>query len=321
MAASRTALSPAGVHCQIIECCGHTFQPASQVILPRPPTIFTYIRGRNPMRRHHPENESVSDRTLAKSIFRWLGGLKMQAVFDRVYDRNRWHSDESRSGTGSTLEQTQTLIAELPGLFRAWDVYSVLDIPCGDFHWMRHVDLSAIDYLGADVVPRLVEANRSAHSAPGIAFQVLDLVNDPLPRKDLIFCRDCMVHLSFRDGKRALRNMAASGSIYLLATTFTGRESNTNCKTGSWRILNLERPPFGCRRRSCTERRVHRRRRRLRRQVAGSVAAERRCHDRRVGKANWRYVDCCCPHSRDDACTPASRAAGSAHRLIPRASH
>ncbi len=121
----------------------------------------------------------------------------------------------------------------------------MLDIPCGDFHWMRHVDLSAIDYLGADVVPRLVEANRSAHSAPGIAFQVLDLVNDPLPRKDLIFCRDCMVHLSFRDGKRALRNMAASGSIYLLATTFTGRESNTNCKTGSWRILNLERPPFG----------------------------------------------------------------------------
>ena len=197
------------------------------------------------MTRHHPEDQRVRDGTPARGIRRWVLGRKMRAVFDRVYDRNRWHSDESRSGTGSTLDQTRTLIAELPDLFRTWEVRRVLDIPCGDFNWMRHVDLSGVDYIGADVVLRLIEANQRSHAAPGIAFQVLDLVNDPLPRRDLIFCRDCMVHLSFRDGKRALRNMAASGTTYLLATTFTARESNTDCKTGSWRILNLEKAPYG----------------------------------------------------------------------------
>lgn len=155
-----------------------------------------------------------------------------------------WKSTKSKSGTGSALDQTQALIAALPALLRTWDVRSLLDIPCGDFNWMRHVDLAGLDYLGADVVPRLVEANQRSFAAPGIEFRVLDLVNDPLPRTDLILCRDCIVHLSFKDAKRALQNLAASGATYLLATTFTDRDANADCKTGKWRVLNLEKAPF-----------------------------------------------------------------------------
>ena len=29
----------------------------------------------------------------------------------------------------------------------------VLDVPCGDFAWMRHVDLGDAAYVGADIVP------------------------------------------------------------------------------------------------------------------------------------------------------------------------
>ena len=168
----------------------------------------------------------------------------MATVFAQAYETNAWAGRASRSGSGSEFEQTRTLIAELPALFRSIGVRSLLDIPCGDFHWMKQVDLSGIDYVGADVVARIVERNRDAHRAPNLSFQTLDLASDRLPKVDLILCRDCLVHLSYDDIVRALRNMVASGSTYLLSTTFVGRAANIDCATGGWRALNLEEAPF-----------------------------------------------------------------------------
>lgn len=170
--------------------------------------------------------------------------MKMQAVFDRIYERNSWNSAESRSGPGSSLSQTRLLIERLPALLRATGARSLLDIPCGDFHWMRHVALFGIDYLGADVVQRIVASNRSRYGAPGIRFGLLDVTRDPLPRSDVVLCRDCLVHFTFDEAIQALKNIAASGSTYLLATTFTDRAENRDCRTGEWRVLNLERAPF-----------------------------------------------------------------------------
>jgi SAM-dependent methyltransferase len=168
----------------------------------------------------------------------------MEIRFTHAYENNVWAGRDSRSGSGSELDQTQTLIAELPPLFRALGVRSVLDIPCGDFHWMSRVDLSGIDYVGADVVAPIIERNQGRHGAANIAFRRLDLASDRLPKADLILCRDCLVHLSYRHIFRALRNMVASGSTYLLTTTFTDRSVNSDCATGSWRVLNLEKAPF-----------------------------------------------------------------------------
>jgi hypothetical protein len=38
----------------------------------------------------------------------------------------------------------------------AHDVKSLLDIPCGDFHWMRRVNLQGLSYVGADIVRELI---------------------------------------------------------------------------------------------------------------------------------------------------------------------
>jgi len=169
---------------------------------------------------------------------------RMEAIFVHAYENNAWAGRQSRSGTGSELEQTRTLIAELPNLFRSLGIRSLLDIPCGDFHWMKQVDLSGIDYIGGDIVAPIIEHNRDIQRAPNVSFRILDLTSDPLPKVDLILCRDCLVHLSYDDIFRALRNIKASGSTYLLATTFVSRVNNFDCKTGSWRVLNLEKAPF-----------------------------------------------------------------------------
>jgi hypothetical protein len=109
---------------------------------------------------------------------------------------------------------------------------------------MQHVDLAGIEYLGGDIVPDLIEANRRAHARPGVAFQIIDLISGPVPKADLVFMRDCLVHLSNDHVRAALSNIAKSGSTWILTTTFPDGVANEDILTGEWRALDLTKPPF-----------------------------------------------------------------------------
>ena len=167
-----------------------------------------------------------------------------EAIFTDIYRRNAWKGTFSVSGPSGELGQTAHIIGALPALFKGHGVRSVLDIPCGDFYWMRQVDLRGIRYIGADIVAELVLRNAAAYEGPNRSFAQLDLLTDQLPRVDLVLCRDALVHFSFTDARRALENVCASGCKYLLTTTYLARKRNRNAVTGGWRPLNLERPPF-----------------------------------------------------------------------------
>lgn len=168
-----------------------------------------------------------------------------EEVFTAIYHQNLWMDERSASGQGSNLAQTEALRAELPGLLARAGVRTMLDAPCGDFHWMKEVELPVERYLGADIVEELVERNRRLYGGEKRAFVKLDVTRDAVPRVDLILCRDCLVHLSFADIRAALRNFKASGSRYLLTTTFTARaENHDEIRIGEWRPLNLQMPPF-----------------------------------------------------------------------------
>ena len=164
-------------------------------------------------------------------------------VFSRIYLKNGWGNVESRSGPGSTREATKFLVAEMQYLIRQYNIKSILDIPCGDFNWMSGVNLSGINYTGADIVPDLIALNKSRF--PQHVFMQLDVVNDDLPSVDLIFCRDCLFHFPNEMILKSLKNVKSSGSRFLMTTSFTWKSlSNCDIKLGQWRRLNLELEPF-----------------------------------------------------------------------------
>lgn len=197
------------------------------------------------MSKEEPEvrPQTVAERRFAEQAAA-LSKLSLEERFARIYQTNLWFDAESRSGAGSSLDATAHLRASLPPLLRSLNTRRLLDVPCGDFNWMSHVDLSGIDYIGGDIVEAVIEANREGYESPARKFLRVDLTSGPLPQADVILCRDCLVHFSFDNIIAAFRTMKASGAKYLLTTTFTDRQVNKDIVDGDWRPLNLEKSPF-----------------------------------------------------------------------------
>jgi SAM-dependent methyltransferase len=165
-------------------------------------------------------------------------------AFDTLYRSNAWGSEESVSGMGSTLAATLILRRELPRLLRGRGVRTMLDAPCGDFNWMRHVDLNGVNYIGGDIVPELVERTAARYGSADREFRLLDILADPLPPADLFLCRDVLIHFSNEDALKLLRRAARAPIRYLLTTHYELCPHNADIHTGGFRPINLNLPPF-----------------------------------------------------------------------------
>lgn len=195
------------------------------------------------LRRTFPLAAGVFKRTRSV-LSRVRHGDGNVGVFDEIMHENRWQDAESVSGSGSRLEQTEKIRNGIPPMLSRLGAQSLLDAPCGDFNWMRLVDLHGVRYTGLDLVVPLIEYCQRTYGGPTRSFQVGNILADPLPRADVILNRDCLVHLSYKHVFSALQNFRLSGATYLLTTTYISRKRNWNIVTGDWRPLNLQARPF-----------------------------------------------------------------------------
>lgn len=164
----------------------------------------------------------------------------MKERFAEIYKHNQWGGNESKSDPGSGLNQTVIIREGIESIFKIYNIKSILDIPCGDFNWMKEVNLSGIRYIGADIVEDIIQDCSKKYSHE---FQVMDITLSDLPKVDLIFSRDCFVHLPYIDIHKSLENVRRSGSKYFLSTSFT-HHINIEGKLGGWRPINLQSDPF-----------------------------------------------------------------------------
>lgn len=166
---------------------------------------------------------------------------KLKDIFTNIYDTNLWKSEESVSGTGSEIKMTKHLINGLNNIIRRYDILSLFDAPCGDFNWMKEVNLDGLYYIGGDIVEPII--NRNKETYPLYDFRVCDITTDQLPKVDLIFTRDCLVHLNYEKINKFIENIKKSDCKYLLTTSFENK-NNVDIVDGDWRPINLRRHPF-----------------------------------------------------------------------------
>jgi hypothetical protein len=177
-----------------------------------------------------------------------FAALPMSLRWRYIHRRNRRTPmlAETSCGRGSTLVNTENIRRELPALLRRHGIKSVVDVPCGDFHWMRCVlPACGIErYVGLDIVPELIAENRKRYRDDGIEFGILDVIRRAPPEADLVLMRDLLIHFSFSDAASAMLNVRRSGATWLLTTTYTEIQENRDIVTGRWRPINLELAPY-----------------------------------------------------------------------------
>lgn len=169
---------------------------------------------------------------------------EMRRIFGAIHAAKSWGDCESSSGPGSTRERATNFLPELIALVRSLDTRVLLDAPCGDFNWISRLADAVDRYIGVDIVPALIRSNRQRWSSPHRQFLCRDMVRQSLPTADLVLSRDALVHLSQADVLLTLANLRRTGATYLVATTFVGDRNNEDIRTGEWRPLNMQRPPF-----------------------------------------------------------------------------
>jgi len=149
----------------------------------------------------------------------------------------------SVSGCGSQMDDSTKNIRENLYIFlKKHNIKSIADIPCGDFWWMRHVDLFDIDYMGGDIITPQIAKLKSLF--PEKDFQRIDLRLDKLPNVDLLFSRDCLFHLSNTDKRMVFENFINSDIKYLLMSNHPNSNNNLNIQTGDFTHINWQLDPW-----------------------------------------------------------------------------
>ncbi|HEV3345293.1 MAG TPA: tetratricopeptide repeat protein, partial [Pirellulales bacterium] len=165
------------------------------------------------------------------------------AVFDRIYRNGGWCG--KGSGPGSAPDASKSYIGLLNRLVNQTpDIRSILDIGCGDWQIMCHVDLSRKRYLGVDVAASVVAANAREFGRENIRFQVLNPYLDDIPEADLIMMKDVAQHLPTAYVRKILERIAARCRYALIANDFTEHNVAREIPVGGWRPVNVLAPPF-----------------------------------------------------------------------------
>jgi SAM-dependent methyltransferase len=168
----------------------------------------------------------------------------LESIFTNIYTTNAWGARTTVSGSTSTLEKTVELRSNILPVLETLQIQSILDCGCGDFHWMKELSFSSIQYLGVDIVKSMIKNNQFKYTTKSIHFQTMNLILDPPESTDLWFARDFCCLYSFKEIKQFFQKFLDSNSKYIAITSIDSKESNINGITGLWRPLDITAPPF-----------------------------------------------------------------------------
>lgn len=129
--------------------------------------------------------------------------LSLREAFRRVYATNAWGSG---SGSAGHVEEGAAYVAAVRQFVAQRGVKRVVDAGCGDFFIGSQIAPYVDEYIGLDIVPEIVERNRTLY--PGVRFECVDLSKDDLPEGDLCLVKQVFQHLSNAEIARCLRNLS-----------------------------------------------------------------------------------------------------------------
>ncbi len=179
--------------------------------------------------------------------FKILFAKSPEKKFQIIFRNNYWNEKETVSGEGSTLDNTENIRRVLPEILSELNIKSIIDVPCGDFKWMKLIiNNMKVKYTGGDIVEDLINYLNIKYSNSNISFIKKNIIEDKLEYHDLLIIRDLFVHLPNREIIRVINNFIDSKIPYLLVSNYCDSNESTNpdIQMGFFRNVTLQKEPF-----------------------------------------------------------------------------
>ena len=191
--------------------------------------VPTFIRSRRRRARDRQMRETFA-------------GMSNRAIFEKIYDENRWgHPDtpSRRYSSGDGSRDRKIVTAYLDAVFHFLadkpDLYSAIDLGCGDFSVGSQLIPRFGQFIAADVATNVLEENRTIFSDTGLTFLEMNITEDPIPAADVIFVRQVLQHLSNAEILKFLDQIRGKFK-YLIVTESISKSvffsPNRDCITG-----------------------------------------------------------------------------------------
>jgi len=154
----------------------------------------------------------------------------------KMFSRS-WASEggETPCGQGSTLTNTAAMRVALQEWLYKYGVDVMVDAGCGDFNWVKQLNLGGITYYGYDIVDR---------KRRDLPFAVKDVITESFPPCDLVVCKDVFIHWTNEMIMDAIANFRKYTN-YMFAESTPGISNDGRPEqAGGFARVNLEGLPF-----------------------------------------------------------------------------
>jgi len=164
-------------------------------------------------------------------------------IFEKIYLESEWKEDfGTDSGPGSSIECSIDYVKFLNNYIKENKTTSILDLGCGDFNLMKHIELERIEYLGVDIVEFIIKNNIKHYKKNNINFEHNDiLVYKPQKKFDLIIIKDVLQHLCNNNISKLFNNINYANHILITNDIIL---ENEDCIDGDYRGIDLQKYPF-----------------------------------------------------------------------------
>lgn len=143
--------------------------------------------------------------------------------------QSRQENNTSLCGPGSNIHNVSETLEIINRTIKNRNIKSILDLGCGDWEWMRYVDMQNATYVGWDADETMIQNNRDSFENDSVRFEVKDILTNELPKVDLIICRDVLFHIKICLGKELVQKIKKSCNFFI-STSFRHVPKNTDIK-------------------------------------------------------------------------------------------
>lgn len=170
-------------------------------------------------------------------------------IFTDIYKQELWGKGKG-SGAGSSAYITAEYREFLRKFIKDHKIKSICDFGCGDFQFMKLIDLQDIAYVGLDCVPSIIDNNNRLYSNSTTNFRLQKEEKKINANEfDLLIIKDVFIHWKNQEIIDFLNELKNYDFKYILITNQVDKDYNEDIHTtGEYHSVDLNKEPFniGC---------------------------------------------------------------------------